>query len=120
MTTKRGRRGGTPRRGETKRDKEEERKEEKEEETRDETTTRIGERRSRRCKMRKGETRRDDEEERRDKEEETGSPPLFFVFFFCNYITSPREMHTICVLLSCEYYIEVLNNIILQEEDVIR
>jgi len=46
------------RRGEMKRDEEEERKEEKEEETRDEMTTRIGERRSRRCKMRKGETRR--------------------------------------------------------------
>ena len=60
----------------------------------------------------RGETRRD--------EEETRSPPLFFVFFFCNYITSPREMHTICVLLSCEYYIEFLNNNILQEEDVIR
>jgi len=29
-------------------------------------------------------------------------------------------MRTICVLLSCEYYIEILNNIILQEEDVIR
>ena len=45
---------------------------------------------------------------------------VFFFVFFCNYITSPREMHTICVLLSCEYYIEFLKNNILQEEDVIR
>ena len=50
------------------------------------------------------------------------TPTRLLFFHYSMYLgtTSPREMRTICVLLSCEYYIEILNNIILQEEDVIR